>query len=106
MTSLSPRTPVFCPGESRVHRTALEELGRLLGLPSGRRPETSRAAQAPPGSVHLALLGESPVCLELAASGAIVLHNQPPGADPQRAGNLPARGQHPEPHGLTGSHGA
>lgn len=38
-------------------------------------------AAAPPGSVHLALLEESPVCRGLAAFGAIDLHNQPPGTD-------------------------
>ena len=79
MISISPKTPVFCPGDSRVHRTALEELGRTLNTqaPLG----VSRSAEAPAGSIHLALLDESPVCRELVKKGIINLHNQEPGTD-------------------------
>lgn len=81
MISISSKTPVFCPGDSRIHRTALEELGRALGVQAGSSLSVSRSTESPVGSIHLALLDESPVCRELVKEGLINLHNQEPGTD-------------------------
>jgi hypothetical protein len=78
---LSPRTRVFCPGDSRACRTALAELARALGAASASDLDVVRSAEAPAGCIHLALLDESPVCRELVATGLINLHNEPPGTD-------------------------
>ena len=81
MISISPQTPVYCQGDSRVHRTALEELGRALGIQTNSSLIIIRSAESPAGSIHLALLDESPVCRELVKEGLINLHNQEPGTD-------------------------
>jgi hypothetical protein len=78
MLSITAQTPVYCPGDSRVHRTALEELSRALQVAPAEKLTVMRTTEAPAGSIHLALLGESPVCQELASSGLVNLRNRVP----------------------------
>lgn len=76
---LSPTATVHCPGDSRVHRTALAELALVLGLPGPGA--LRRVPRADGAAVHLALLEESEPIRELCRIGRIGLADTDPAGD-------------------------
>jgi hypothetical protein len=66
-------TPIYCPGKSRVHNSALEELGCSASSEASDR--VKREDGIDPGSILLAQISESAVAAILAKSGLINLHN-------------------------------
>ena len=78
---LTPDIVIQMPGESRVHRTALDELARTLSATSAAQLRVSGVNAAPPGSLHLALLDESVPARNLVSHGRINLHKVAPETD-------------------------
>ncbi|MHB9035403.1 MAG: hypothetical protein ACYC64_01960 [Armatimonadota bacterium] len=72
---------VYCPGSSRVHATALQELAIALKAPSADKLNVIQEDMLVPGSILLALIGDSSVAKELIKQGLINLHNVDPGTD-------------------------
>lgn len=81
MFAITRTTPVYCPGTSPVHKTALEELARALGVARWSEVRTEIPETAAPGTIHLAVLGEAPIVTQLIRQGIFDLHDRPPGSD-------------------------
>lgn len=81
MFAITRTTPVYCLGTSPVHKTALEELARALGVARWSEVRTEMPATAAPGTIHLAVLGESPIIQQLIQQGVFDLHDRPPDSD-------------------------
>ncbi|MBP6507354.1 MAG: hypothetical protein KA257_07295 [Opitutaceae bacterium] len=81
MFAITRTTPLYCSGQSPVHRTALEELARAFGVPKWSELRNEVPAATSPGTIHLAVLGESPIATLLIRQGVLDLHDRPPGSD-------------------------
>ncbi|MFA6240821.1 MAG: hypothetical protein WC655_07835 [Candidatus Hydrogenedentales bacterium] len=79
--SLHSAMPVYMPGSTRVHETALRELALAFGVPEPGQLDVHREDAAPAGTLFAGLLGESKTAQDLARLGRINLHNVPPTRD-------------------------
>jgi hypothetical protein len=73
MLTITPHTPIYCPGSSPVHATALAELARVLGVGAWMALERTDPAALTAGTIHLAVEGESPAVDALIRRDAINL---------------------------------
>ena len=80
MFPVTRTTPIYCPGHSPVHQTALAELARIFGVSDWSELRREPPATIAPGTIHLAVDGESPaVASQLRKPGPGLAG--PPGSD-------------------------
>jgi hypothetical protein len=80
MFTLTPSSPIQCPGTGRVRRTALAELAVALGV-SAEELNISTDGPPAPGTVYVSLLETRPEIARVIRSGRINLHNVDPALD-------------------------